>query len=147
MDEIAANQLARRVEEHRQTLAYRVAVRLLRAFPELTHTLRLEENYAPAERMAEVAVRPFINLVHAILLFNTFDIAETELRWARGVLPRWGVAYEHTATMIRWYFEELSRLPLSPAERLVVAELEQSLLSLMDRIYHSNEQRPRLANV
>jgi hypothetical protein len=49
--------------------------------------------------------------------------------------------------MIRWYFEELSHLPLSPAERPVVVELEQSLLSLMDRIYHSNEQRPRLANV
>ncbi|WP_322816845.1 hypothetical protein [Chloroflexus sp.] len=144
MDEVTASQLARRITEHRPALAKRVAGRLLRAFPELTHTLRLEENYDPVERMASVAVQPFSDLVRAILLFNTLEIAETELRWARGVLPRWGVAYEHTTTMIRWYFEELSQLPLSPAERLVVVEVEQYLLCLIARIYESSEPNHRL---
>lgn len=139
MDEVAATQLARRVEEHRQVIAERVATRLLRAFPELTHTLRLEENYGPVERMAEVAVRPLSDLIRAMLLFDALEIAETELRWARGVLPRWGVSYEHTTAMIRWYFEELNRLPLSSAERTVAIEVEHHLLHLMVRLYRSNE--------
>lgn len=139
MDEIAATQLARRVDDHRQAVAERVAARLLRAFPELTHTLRLEENYGPVERMTEVAVRPLSDLIRAMLLFDALEIAETELRWARGVLPRWGVSYEHTTAMIRWYFEELGRLPLSPAERAVASEVERHLLNLMVRLYRATE--------
>lgn len=46
--------------------------------------------------------------------------------------------------MIRWYFEELSQLSLSPAERLVVVEVEQYLLHLITRIYHSNEPNHHL---
>ncbi len=140
MDETAANQLAQYVADHRQTISDRVAGRLLRAFPELMQTLRLEENYQPVERMAEVAVRPLSDLVRAMLLFAAPDLAETELRWARGVLPRWGVSFEHTTAMISWYFEELSRLPLTPSERAVAAELEQYLLNLMRRLYRSPDQ-------
>ncbi|WP_322510746.1 hypothetical protein [Chloroflexus sp.] len=147
MDEIAATQLARRVEEHRQAIAERVASRLLRAFPELAHTLRLEENYSPVERMAEVAVRPLSDLIRAMLLFDALEIAETELRWARGVLPRWGVSYEHTTAMIRWYFEELSRLPLASEERAVAGEIERHLLSLMVRLYRTAESSSRTVPV
>ncbi|WP_298815105.1 hypothetical protein [Chloroflexus sp.] len=147
MDEISATELARQIEQHRQTIAERVAGRLLRAFPELAHTLRLEEQYGPVERMAEVSVRPLSDLIRAMLLFNALEIAETELRWARGVLPRWGVSYEHTTTMIRWYFEEVGRLPLSPAARAVAAEVEQHLLSLMIRLYRSTESHQRTVAV
>lgn len=147
MDEVAATQLARRVEEHRQAMAERVASRLLRAFPELMHTLRLEENYDPVKRMAEVAVRPLSDLIRAMLLFDALEIAETELRWARGVLPRWGVSYEHTTAMIRWFFEELHRLPLSPAERVIATEVERHLLSLMIRLYRTAESGPRPVTV
>ncbi|MEF3275950.1 MAG: hypothetical protein K6356_16405 [Chloroflexus sp.] len=143
MNEAAATELARQIEEHRQALAERVASRLLRAFPELTHTLRLEEQYSPVERMAEVSVRPLSDLIRAMLLFDALEIAETELRWARGVLPRWGVSYEHTTAMIRWYFEELGRLTLSPAAQVVASEIERHLLGLMFRLYRSAETQQR----
>lgn len=45
--------------------------------------------------------------------------------------------------MIRWYFEELGQLPLSPSERVVATEVERHLLNLMVRLYRTAEPNQR----
>ena len=76
-------------------------------------------------------------LVRTVLLFESPAIAESELSWAHGVLPGQGVTQQHQASMVRWYFEELRRLPLSPAEQAISYKLEQHLLHIVGRVYQA----------
>src|SRR5690606_10523723 len=96
--------LADLLNKQRQSICEPVAARLLRAFPELARTLRLEESYAPAARLSEVAVERLSELVRSMLIFELPALADQELRWAQGVLPRKGVTYEHQSALVRWFF-------------------------------------------
>lgn len=138
MDSAAASRLAGQLSAQQKPLCQHVSARLLRAYPELTRSLRLEENYSPAERLSQVAVERFSELVRSVLLFELPALAEQELIWAHGVLPRRGVTYQHQSAMVRWFFEEVRRLPLSAAELELARELEQSLLRSVDAVYHQN---------
>lgn len=138
MDSATATRLADQLDAQGEHLCREVSQRLLRAFPELTQTLRLEERYTPAERLSEVAVARLNSLVRTVLLFEHPGVAEQEIRWAQGVLPRSGVTYEHQATMMRWFFEEARRLPLSPSEAALIREIEQFFLAQVRQAYQSN---------
>lgn len=135
MDTTAATHLASQINSLRQDLCLPVATKLLRTFPELTHALRIEENYHPTARLSEMAVERLSDLVRAVLLFESPALADTELRWASGVLPRSGVTYEHQSAMVRWYFEEVRRLPLSPGEVALTNELEYYFLEQVRLAY------------
>jgi hypothetical protein len=138
MDSVAASRLAGHLTAQQQTLCEHVSARLLRAFPELTHALRLEENYSPTARLSEVAVGRLNELVRAVLLFELPNLADKELGWAGGVLPRSGVTFQHQSAMIRWFFEEVRRLPLSAAEQHLSFEVEQHFLGVVNETYRSN---------
>lgn len=138
MDSAAASRLAGQLAAQQKPLCQHVSARLLRAYPELTRSLRLEENYSPAERLSQVAVERLNELVRSVLLFELPALVEQELSWAHGVLPRRGVTFQHQSAMVRWFFEEVRRLPLSAAELDLARELEQCLLRSVDAAYHHN---------
>ncbi len=135
MDSTAAAQLAEQLNDEQERLCEVVAVRLLRAFPEITQTLRLEENHTPTTRLLHVAVTRLYELVRAMLLFEQPTLADSELRWAHGVLPRSGVTYEHQAMLIARFFEEVATLPLTSNERRVAHEIERHMLAQVNQVY------------
>jgi hypothetical protein len=138
MDSTAATHLAAQLSDEHDHLCETVAARLLGAFPELTASLRLEESYTPTSRLSHVAVTRLYELVRTVLLFEQPTIADSELRWAHGVLPRSGVTYEHQAAMITWFFEEVAKLPLDANERRVANEIERHLLAQVRQVYRYN---------
>ena len=138
MESAAATQLASHLTVQRKPLGQQVATRLLRTFPELTHSLRLEEHYTATDRLSQVAVERFSEVVRAILLFDLPALADKEIAWAQGTLPPRGVTYQHQSAMVRWFFEEVRRLALSPAEAALTRELEHYLLNLVSKAYNRN---------
>jgi hypothetical protein len=137
MDSAAATRLAGQLSSQHQSLCDRVSTRLLAAFPELTRSLRLEENYTPISRLSKVAVERLNDLVRSVLLFELPSLADQELRWARGVLPRSGVTFEHQTTMVRWFFEEVRKLPISSMELAISREIEQYFLGQIRQAYQA----------
>jgi hypothetical protein len=138
MDSTAATRLAGQLSTQGQPICRHVASRLLRAYPEITRSLRLDEGYHAADRLSEVAVERLNELVRAVLLFEVLSLADTELTWAGGVLPRRGVTRQHQAAMVRWFFEEVRRLPLSPAEGELSREVELYFLGAIGTAYEQN---------
>lgn len=136
MDPTAAAHLAQRLSSDATTVCLRVSRRLLAAFPEVIGMLRLEAATSIEARLSAVSVERFYELIRAILLFDMPELAEKELRWAHGVLPRSGVTYEHQAAMVRWFFEEVRHLGLPPSEMEVATELETYILDVLATIYH-----------
>ncbi len=135
MDSAAATSLANRLSSEQKLICESVAARLLQTYPELLGMLRLEEQYQAAERLSAVAVERLSELVRSVLIFELPTIADSELGWAHGVLPGQGVTHQHQAAMVRWYFEELRRLPLGPAEQAISCELEQHFLGVIRQVY------------
>ena len=133
-DSAAATSLANRLSSEQKLICQCVAARLLQTYPELLEMLRLEEHQA-AERLSEVAVERLSELVRSVLLFELPTIADSEFSWAHGVLPGQGVTHQHQAAMVRWYFDELRRLTLSPAEQAITHELEQHFLGVVRQVY------------
>jgi hypothetical protein len=133
-----STRLAQQLNDQRTPVCTKVASRLLREFPELTTTLRLEESYNAETRISQVAVERLSELVRAILVFDLPSLADKEFGWAQGVLPRSGVTYLHQSTMVRMFFEEVRRLNLSPPETLLSQDLERYLLSVVKTIYNKN---------
>jgi len=131
VDPVAAEHLAEQLVTQRTLICARVTTRLLLAFPELVQTLRMEATTSVEARLSEVAAERMYELVRAILLFGLPNLAEQELRWAVGVLPRSGVTTEHQAAMIRWFFEETRQIGLGPAEIAITQELEQYMLNFL----------------
>jgi hypothetical protein len=138
MDSVAATKLAGQLSIQNQPLCNQVSARLLAAYPELTRSLRLEENYTPVARLSEVAVERLNDLVRSVLLFDLPSLADQELSWARGVLPRNGVTSEHQASMVRWFFEEVRKLPISTTELAITREIEQYFLGQIRQVYQAN---------
>ena len=137
MDAIAANNLAGILNQQQGSLCPQVAARLLRSFPELAESLRLEEAYSPISRLSEMAVERLSVLVRAILVFQVPSIADGELRWASGVLPRAGITFEHQMALIRCFFEELRRFDVGPSELALSREIENYLLLQVRQVYYS----------
>ncbi|NJM07525.1 hypothetical protein HC891_17080 [Candidatus Gracilibacteria bacterium] len=135
MDTAAASQLAAQLELQRDELCAHVASRLLQGFPDITQTLRLEEQYSPELRLSEVAVLRFNELVRAVLLFELPELANKEFSWARGVLPRHGVTIEHQYALISVFFEEVRRLNLGPAELQLARDVEHEILNQIQCAY------------
>ncbi|NNJ11482.1 hypothetical protein EKD04_014185 [Chloroflexales bacterium ZM16-3] len=138
MESVAATRLADQLRSQQQQLCDRVSSRLLAAYPELTRTLRLEENYPPIARLSEVAVERLNDLVRSVLIFDLPSLADQELRWAHGVLPRSGVTAEHQASMVRWFFEEVRKLPLSTMEVAISREIEQHFLVQIRQVHQTS---------
>lgn len=134
MDAVAATCLAERLSANRTSICLRVATRLLKAFPELINTLRIEVVISAEQHMSEVSAERLCELIRAILLFNLPTLADKELEWAYGVLPRSGITAMHLAALIRWFFEEVRLLDLSATEVAITQELEQYLLNVLDRL-------------
>jgi hypothetical protein len=133
MDSAAATHLAELLEQKQQTLCHNVAARMLRAYPELGKMLRLEEQYGAVPRFSSMAVERLGGLVRAVLLFELPSLADNELMWAHSMLLRSGVTSQHHSSLVRWFFEELRRLPLSPAEGELTIEIERYFLSVLRR--------------
>ncbi len=131
MDIVTAEYLAQKLSTHRTRICTHVTSRLLLAFPELVHILRMEAAMSVEARLSEVAVERLYELVRAILLFGLPSLADQELRWAIGVLPRSGVTTEHQVVMIRWFFEETRKIELTPTEVAITQELEQYMHDLL----------------
>jgi hypothetical protein len=138
MNSVAATKLASQLSNQNQPLCNQVSARLLAAYPELTLSLRLEENYTPIARLSEVAVERLNDLVRSVLLFDLPSLADQELRWARGVLSRSGVTPEHQSNMVRWFFEEVRKLPISSMELVITREIEQYFLSQIRQVNQAN---------
>ncbi|MBX0329263.1 hypothetical protein K2Z83_16435 [Oscillochloris sp. ZM17-4] len=138
MESIAATRLADQLRSHQQELCNEVASRLLVAYPELKRSLRLEENYLPITRLSEVAVERLNELVRAVLIFELPSLADQELLWAHGVLPRNGVTAEHQSSMVSWFFEEVRKLPISAAEIAITREIEQYFLVQIRHPHHKS---------
>jgi hypothetical protein len=138
MDTVTAVKLADQLSHMHKPVCQHVSARLLRAYPELTQMLRIEENYSPTERLAEVAVERLNELVRSVLLFELPTLADNELVWAAGVLPRSGVTAQHQSAMVRWFFEEVRRLPLTPPELELTYELEQHFLRGIVQAYNKS---------
>jgi hypothetical protein len=54
------------------------------------------------------------------------------------MLPRSGVTSEHQSNMVRWFFEEVRKLPISPMELAVSREVECYFLSQIRQVYQAN---------
>lgn len=135
MDSVTANRLAGQLNTMHKPLCRHVSARLLQAYPELSQMLRLEESYSPTERLAEVAVERLSELVRSVLLFELPTLADNELNWAAGVLPRSGVTMQHQSAMVRWFFEEVRRMGLTPPELELTYELERHFLHAISEAY------------
>jgi hypothetical protein len=135
MDATAAAQLAAQLGDQRDELCAHVSARLLAGFPDIRRTLRLEEQYSPELRLAEVAVLRFNELVRAVLLFELPELANKEFSWARGVLPRHGVTIEHQYALISVFFEEVRRLDLDTAALQTAREIEHEMLAQIHHAY------------
>ncbi len=135
MDSAAASRLADTLNTHHQPLCEQVSARLLAEYPEIAQSLRLEEQYTPVQRLSAVAVERLNELVRAILLFDLPSLADQELQWAQGVLPRNGVKPEHQMSMVRWFFTEVRKLPISPLEQAITQELEHYFLGRIKQIH------------
>ena len=135
MESIAAARLATHLEDHRGSMCAYVAERLLSTYPELVATLRIEQVQTAEMRLSTVAIERLSELVRAMLIFELPALAENELRWAHGVLPRHGVTHDHQSTMIRYFFDEVRKLKLGPGELIVAREMEHYLLGLVRTIY------------
>lgn len=85
--------------------------------------------------MSEVSAERLCELVRAMLLFNLPTLADKELEWAYGVLPRSGITYMHQTALIRWFFDEVRLLDLSAGEVAITQELEQYMLDVLDKLY------------
>lgn len=138
MDTAAATRLASQLNAEGEPICQQVAARLLRAYPELTGSLRLEESYRATDRLSQMAVVRLKELVRSVLLFEHPGLADSELAWASGVLPRRGVTAEHQTAMVRWFFEEVRRLPISAAERDLSRELEQYFVQVIGSSHERN---------
>jgi hypothetical protein len=102
------------------------------------HTLRMEEGYQAADRLSQVAIERLSELVGAVLVFELPALADKEIAWAGGVLPRNGVTRHHVAAMIRLFFEEVRRLPLTSAEGDLSRELERYFIGVVHQAYEQN---------
>jgi hypothetical protein len=138
MDTATASLLAARLGSHREQLCRQVAARLLRAYPELAQTLRLEERHHAVERLSKVAAERLSELVRAVLLFELPSLAIEEFTWARDVLLRSGVTGQHQSAMVRYFFEALRQLPLSPAEDELARELEGHFLGAIRQAHQAS---------
>ena len=138
MDTLVANRLVSQLTAQHKLICQHVAARLLRTYPELARSLRLEENHTAAERLSAVAVERLGELVRSILLFDLPALADQELAWAHGVLPRHGVTYQHQSAMVRFYFEEVRHLPLTPEEIALTQEIEQHFQKVVSSVYRVN---------
>lgn len=138
MEATAAARLASQLTTQQKPICQHVSARLLRAFPEITRSLRLEENYSATDRLSQVAVERLNELVRAVLLFELPALADNEILWAQGVLPGRGVTFQQQSTMVRWFFEEVRRLPLTPEETALTYEIEQYFLQVISNAYHRN---------
>jgi len=87
MDSAAATSLANQLSSGQKLICQSVAARLLQSYPELSDTLRLEEQYQATERLSEVAVERLSELVRSVLLFELPTIADSEFNWAHGLRP------------------------------------------------------------
>jgi hypothetical protein len=134
MDHKAAEGLAHYLQEREGVITHRVAARMLELYPELTSVLRLEEDYAVVDRLAEVSVERLNRLVRAMLLFEAPTLAEPELRWARDVLQRWGVTSQHTAGLIDCYFADLEQSGIDVPQVKLARQLHRFLLTQLDRL-------------
>ena len=137
MDTAAATHLAAVLNSQQASICTHVATRLIRTFPEILRTLRLEEAHSPAARLSKVAVEQLNVLVRAMLQFEVFSIADHEIDWAAGVLPRSGVTSEYQMAMVRWFFEEVRRLDLSASEVMLAREIEHYLLNQIRQSYQT----------
>lgn len=140
MDSVAAEHLAQKLSSFCTPICMRVTTRLMHTFPELAQTLRLEAAASVEARLSEVSVERLYELVRAILMFNLLSLADKELRWAQGVLPRSGVTDKHQAAMIRWFFEEVREIGLTPTEVAITREIEEYMLDLLATIYASRSR-------
>ena len=138
MDSAVATRLAAQLSAQQRLVCQHVSSRLLRAFPEISRSLRLEENYNATDRLSQVAVERLSELVRSVLLFELPSLADQELRWAHGILPGHGVTYQQQSAMVRWFFEEVRRLPITPAEADLTREIEQYFLGLVNEVYEKN---------
>jgi hypothetical protein len=138
MDSSTASRLAAQLSAQQRQLCQHVSSRLLSAFPEISRSLRLEENYNATDRLSQVAVERLNELVRSVLLFELPALADHELRWAHGVLPPRGVTYQQQSAMVRWFFEEVRRLPLTLPELELTREIEQHFVNLVNEVYQHN---------
>jgi hypothetical protein len=135
MDSAAAGRLAARLKEHKESLSLRLAVRLLKHFPEIEEMLKLEGEAAPPQRLVSSSSGRLCELVRAILIFEDLSLADKEFGWAAGVLPRSGVSYDHQTTMVRWFFEEARQLGIDAVEEATARDVEQHILSVLSELY------------
>jgi hypothetical protein len=138
MDSATASRLAEQLDSHHEPICHRVAARLLRSYPELMQTLRLDERHQPVPRLAQVSVERMSELVRSVLLFELPSLADKEFTWAHDILVRSGVTQQHQLSMVRWFFEELRRTPLGPAELELAREIERHFLSVIRQLHQTS---------
>lgn len=141
MDASVAQRLADRLQAWHHIVCPRVTTRLLVTYPELVRTLRLESVASVEDRLSQVSVARLYEVVRAVLLFNMPELADKELSWAYGVLPRSGVTFVHQSSMIAWFFDEIQQLGIEPDETIIVQELRQRMLDLIQCMYHVQEEK------
>jgi hypothetical protein len=139
MDSIAAERLSARLKEQKDGLCKRVAARLIAAFPELEHMLLLEGDISAETRLSRVSVERLFELVRAVLVFESYEVLDSEFGWAVGVLPRRGVTYQHQSAMVRCFCDEVYRLRLEADEFTLMRDIENYLLRLIRTLYASME--------
>jgi len=135
IDSAAAASLAARLSQERTQLCRRVSARLLVAFPELKQMLQLEGSIAPEIRLSEVSTERFCELLRGALIFETYSLLDQEFGWAVGVLPRYGVTYQHQSSMAHWFFAELYHLGMDTTELNLARDMEAYTLELIRRVY------------
>lgn len=142
MNSVAASRLAEFLTSHEELICRRVAVRLLMIFPELESLLKLEGGILPEMRLRSMAVDRFFRMVQAVLVFEAPELAKQEFEWAAGVLPRHGVTYDHQATMVRCFFEEVDRLQPAASVAQIAHEIEQTFSDALHTAYRRNGKSP-----
>lgn len=136
METTIASRLAARLIKAEDKIANRVSDQLLETYPELIRTLRLEGTATPQTRLSQVGPERLSAVVRGVLVFETLSVADQEIQWAAGVLPRSGVKQDHQTAMVRWFFDEVRALDLEEAEQGLVDDIEKHLMGLITT-YHA----------
>lgn len=130
-----SNRLAARLASSEEHVCRNVSDQMLKTYPELQHSLHLDGNATPSLRMSRMSAEPLNAMVRGILVFDTLSVAENELRWAAGVLPRYGVQRKHHTALMHTYFTEVMQLDLDLSEMALVTDLRANLLAMLDVCY------------
>ncbi len=125
-------EIARSLEQHRETICAQVTTRLFTEFPSLC----LDTSRPDAAQFQALAFRQtplrFHRQLQIVLRVRSLHSLEWEYRWSRDLLATYGIDQHHLVSAARWYFGAAAGLlHLSNTDRHGFHLLEATVVNIV----------------